>query len=206
MFFRKKDAKQPLKYPTATSFWDPRKVEAITSSTSVSINLTSFIDERCSGRHANYSALAPSQVAHGFTDWPHSLVMITFHDGPIEDHPAPKAPTIGKWMYEVFGNKHDGYLGRLLFTFLDQDKSIRTALKSAHAATLASGLVLTNLIILKEKGVGDFSTKDREYGCSYDSRYPFCGMLVTERHQSRHLKKWAVPYFDDDFSPERAPF
>jgi len=109
-------------------------------------------------------------------------------------------------MYEVFGNERDGYIGRLHFTFLDQDHAVRTALRQAHAASLASGMGATSLSILKEAGIGDFTAADREHGYSYESRYPFCGMRVTERHQSRHLKKWAVPYLDEDFSKEQAPF
>src|SRR5882757_1800111 len=113
MFFSKKDDTKPLKYPTAMSFWDPEKVKSIATSTTVSINLTSFIDEKCAGRYASYTAPEPSQGAHGFTDWPHSLVMVTFDDAPVKEHPAPQPPTIGMWMYEVFGTEEKGYLGRL---------------------------------------------------------------------------------------------
>jgi hypothetical protein len=207
MFFSKKDDTKPLRYPTAASFWDQEKVKTIVTSTAVSINLTSFIDEKCAGRHADYTALEPLQEAHGFTDWPSSsLVMITFADAPIKEHPAPKPPTIGMWMYELFGTKEKGYIGRLQFTFFDQDRSLRTALKHAHTASLASGVATTSLSIFKEQGVGDFSPKDREHGYSYQSRFPFCGVSVRERLQSRNLKKWAVPLFDEDFSKEDAPF
>jgi hypothetical protein len=207
VFFKKKDDKKPLKYPTAASFWDQGKVGTITKGTTINIKLTSFIEERCAGRFASYTAPENSQEAHGFADWPHSsLVMITFADEPIKEHAPPKPQTIGMWMYEVFGTDDRGYLGRLHFTFLDQDRSMRTALKQAHAASLASGVGTTSLNIFKEEGVGDFSAKDREHGYSYESRFPFCGMSVTERYQSRNLKKWAVPYFDEDFSKDDAPF
>jgi hypothetical protein len=206
MFFSKRDDTKPLKYPTAMSFWDQEKVKSIATSTTVSINLTSFIDEKCAGRYASYTAPEPSQQAHGFTDWPHSLVMVTFDDAPVKEHPAPKPPTIGMWMYEVFGTEEKGYLGRLLFTFFDQDRSLRTALKQAHAASLASGMSTTSLSIFKEQGIGDFSARDREHGYSYESRFPFCGMSVRERLQSRNLNRWAVPFFDEDFSKEGAPF
>ena len=54
-------------------------------------------------------------------------------------------------MYEVFGNEQDGYIGRLHFTFFDQDDAIWTVLRQAHAASLASGANLTRLSI----GAGD---------------------------------------------------
>lgn len=206
MFFSKKPDTKPLRYPSAASFWDEAKIRTIAASTTVHIKLTSFIDEKCAGRLPSYTALEPSQEAHGFTEWPHSLVMITFHDAPMKEHPTPKPPTIGMWMYEVFGNKDEGYLGRLLFTFFDQDRVLRTTLKQAHSASLASGVGTTSLTVFKEQGVGEFSHKDREHGYSYESRFPFCGMSVREKFQSRHLKKWAVPYFDEDFSKEGAPF
>lgn len=206
MLFTKKDDKKPLKYPTAASFWDQEKVKTTAKATNFEINLTSVSAKRSFGRHASCSPLEESQEAHGHTHWPASLVTITFAEQPIEVHTPPKPPTIGRWMYEVFGTKEEGYLGRLHFTFLDQDRAIRTALKQAHAASLASGVGTTSLVILKEEGIGDFSAKDREYGCSYESRFPFCGVFVTERYQSRHLKKWALPYFDEDFSKEDAPF
>ena len=206
MFFKKKDDNKPLKYPTAASFWDQEKVATIAKATAININLTSFVAERSVGQHC-YVPLENSQEAHGLTDWPgSSLIIITFADQPIETHAPPNPPTIGKWMYEVLGNKHKGYLGRLLFTFFDQDRSIRTSLKQAHAASLLSGAGTTSLTIFKEEDVGEFSAKDREHGYSYESRFPFCGMSVRERHQSRHLKKWAVPYFDDDYSKDDAPF
>jgi hypothetical protein len=139
------------------------------------------------------------------TALPFSLVAITFADQPIETHTPPKPPTIGKWMYEVFGTESEGHIGLLHFTFLDQDRTIRAALKLAHTASLASGVVTTSLVILKEEGVGDFSAKDREHGYSYQSRFSFCGMQVKERHQSSNLNKWAVPRFDEDFSLDGAP-
>jgi len=108
-------------------------------------------------------------------------------------------------MYEVFGTESEGHIGLLHFTFLDQDRTIRAALKLAHTASLASGVVTTSLVILKEEGVGDFSAKDREHGYSYQSRFSFCGMQVKERHQSSNLNKWAVPRFDEDFSLDGAP-
>jgi hypothetical protein len=205
MFKKKTDAKL-LKYPTITSFWDQKKVETIATHQRIEINLTSFIDEKRAGRLADYAALESSQEAHGFTDWPRSLVTITFDDAPVKEHPPPKPPTIGMWKYEVFGTDREGYVGRLLFTFFDQDHSVRLALRQAHAASLSSGLVTTRLLIFKEDGVGAFSTKDREHGYSYESRYPFCGFGVTERYQSLRLQKWAVPYLDEDFSKEDAPF
>jgi hypothetical protein len=204
--FRKKNDKKPLKYPTATSFWDQGKVESIAKGTWFEVNLTSFIDSRGFGRSSSYNPLEDEQEAHGFADWPASLVAITFSDEPIREHAPPKPPTIGMWMYELWGNEKEGYLGRLLFTFFDQDRSIRTTLKQAHAASLVSGWSTTSLVIRKEEGVGDFTAKDREHGYSYESRFPFCGLSVEERYQSLRLKKWAVPYLDEDFSGDDAPF
>lgn len=206
VFFRKKHDIKTLKYPTTLSFWDQAKVKTIAASTTIYVNVTSFIDEKCAGRLASYTALQPSQEIHGFTEWPRSLVTITFDDAPLEECPALKPPTIGMWMYEVLGNKDEGFLGRLQFTFFDHDRSIRTSLKQAHATSLASGAGTTSLTIFKEQGVGEFSHLDREHGYSYESRFPFCGMSVRERLQSRHLKKWALPFFDEDFSKEDSPF
>jgi hypothetical protein len=206
VLFRKREKKNPLQYPTAASFWDQDKVKTIARATRVEITLTSFVAERSFGRLASYAPLEESQQAHGHVGWPSSLATITFSNRPVETHPPPKPATIGKWMYEVFGNEREGYLGRLHFTFLDQDHAIRTALKQAHAAALASGGGVTSLGIFKEEGVGDFSAMDREHGYSYESRFPFCGMQVTERYQSRHLKKWALPYRDEDFSKDGGPF
>ena len=209
MFFKKKDDNKPLKYSTAASFWDQAKVATIAKARVIQINLTSFRAERGFGRSASYMLVEDSQEAHGVTDrweFPAALVMITFADQPVEEHEPPKPPTIGRWMYEVFGTEREGYVGRLLFTFFDQDGAIRTALKQAHAASLASDMPMTSLGIMKEPGVGEFSVKDRQHGWSYDSRFAFCGLQVTERYQSRHLKKWAVPYFDEDYSKDDAPF
>ena len=180
MLFKKKEEKKP-RYPTVKSVWDEAKVKSIATSTAFEI------------------------------DWPFSLVAITFADKPREESHAPdtrahpKPPPIGMWMYEVWGADSKGHIGRLHFTFFDQDRAIRLALKQAHAASLASGTSTTSLTILKEAGVGDFSAKDREHGYSYESRFAFCGMTVTEKLQSRRLPKWAVPRSDEDFSLDGAP-
>jgi len=200
--FGKKNAKKPLKYPTITSFWYQQKVERIVNATAFGIDLTSFIDTREFG----YDACEDKQVAHGVLDRTAGLVEITFSNEPIRQHVPPKPPTIGMWRYQTLGNKEEGYFGRLQFTFFDQDRSIRTTLKQAHAASLVSGQATTSLTIFKEEGVGDFTTKDREHGYSYESRFPFCGMSVEERYQSRHLKNWAVPWPDEGFSTDDAPF
>lgn len=108
MFLKKQGNTKPLKYPAITSFWDQDKVTAITRQTAIEIRLTSFTDAKCVGRRSNYSALESSQEAHGFAEWPKSMVMIAFASEAVREHPAPKPPTIGMWMYEVFGTETEG--------------------------------------------------------------------------------------------------
>ena len=75
----------------------------------------------------------------------------------------------------------------------------------ANAALLISGKTITDFVIFQEEGVGIFSGEDRKYGYSHESRFPFCGVRVTEKHQSGNLKKWAVPTLDADFSLTGTP-
>ena len=204
MLFKRQGDRKP-RYPTVSSVWDDEKVQSIASCGWFEINLTSFVEEKGFGRSANGWPIDDTQAGYGFTTGPFNLVAITFADEPFEAHTPPRPPTIGSWMYDVWGNDRKGHIGSLNFTVFDQERTIRAALKQAHAASLISGTGITSLVILKEEGVGVFSAMDREYGYSHDSRFPFCGMRVVDKHQSSHLKKWAVPRLDADFSLDGAP-
>src|ERR1700741_2675460 len=107
MLFRKKDEKPPLKYPTAASFWTESKVSSIAEHLTIEISLSSFIEVRCAGRMASYTAPEESQEGHGVVEWPRCLAMITFSDRPIQEHAPPKPPTIGMWQHEAFGSAEE---------------------------------------------------------------------------------------------------
>ena len=92
-----------------------------------------------------------------------------------------------------------GHIGSLHFTFFDQDRGIRSALKQARAASLISGKTITDFVIFQEEGVRIFSAEIASMATLAKAASRFCGVRFTEKNQSGNLKKWAVPSLDADF-------
>ena len=200
MFFKKKSD------PDARA-WDEKSVAYFTTATRLEVKITSITKRNGFGVAREDGPCGPDRndlfgyEVSGVITFPKIIPVTVNFD-------ARERETFGAWLYNVYNDATAPTGTGIAFLELyvgDYDGKIREALYEALKTALLSGRRYALARFWKRQGDGAMTTKDREHGWSYESRYPLLGMYCWSEVEATTLPNWAVPYATDKFSLKNLP-
>jgi hypothetical protein len=203
MFFKKK-SHPDVHRKTPEVAWDETSLAHFTKATRFEVQITSVIKGSGFGGMSEGSFnLDQSPIGYdvsGVITFPKLIsVRVNFERA---------SETFGTWFYNLYNdaNAPTGTgVACLELHVGDDNGKIREALYEALKTALLSGRRYTLARFWKGEGDGAMTAKDREYGYSYESRYPLLGMYCWSEVEATTLPNWAVPYGANRFSLENLP-